>query len=160
MKDPKPTAGSSVDPSGADFDDLPASAESTGAAADLDAADTPEPAPADASTDGASTDDAGPRGDQTDDGAPGVDRTDGDAPGVDPRTAADLALFLPGGEIALGQARDVMGRGKRADKARLLSLLLTYAGWDEIWAVTHEDEVRKLFSHLDLPPSLAAAWAR
>ncbi|MEM1180311.1 MAG: hypothetical protein AAGM22_18355, partial [Acidobacteriota bacterium] len=76
------------------------------------------------------------------------------------KTAAELALYLPDGELALSQARDVMKHGKRAEKARLVSLLLTYAGWDEIWAVADETEVRKLFPHLDLPDRLAAAWAR
>ncbi|MEO1086386.1 MAG: hypothetical protein AAFY88_19290 [Acidobacteriota bacterium] len=147
MKDPKPTAGSSVDPSGADLDNLSAPADSPSPAADLEAEAVPESTPDDGTSASVAEDNA--QSAQTDD----------DAPAVDPRTAADLALFLPGGEIALSQARDVMQRGKRAEKARLVSLLLTYAGWDEIWAVADEDDVRKLFGHLDLPPALATAWA-
>ena len=48
----------------------------------------------------------------------------------------------------------------RARRAWAVSHLLRYAQWDDIWAYVSRDEVRDLFPDLDLPETLAHAWAR
>ncbi len=51
-------------------------------------------------------------------------------------------------------------RGTVAERAWVVSHLLRYAQWDDIWAYVSREEVREIFPHLDLPESLRAAWAR
>ena len=46
------------------------------------------------------------------------------------------------------------------ERAEVVSRLLTYAEYDEIWTWTDRDTVRELFDRLDLPDRLRAAWAR
>ena len=67
---------------------------------------------------------------------------------------------LAGAPISQSRAWEILHRGQRAEKVLLLSLLLCYADWDEIWYVTDKATVRSFFPSLDLPPSLRLAWAR
>ena len=75
-------------------------------------------------------------------------------------SASLLPESVAGGKISRRRARQILHGGRRAEKAKLLSLLLSYAEWDEIWALTDQAAVQKLFPHLDLPAGLRRAWAR
>jgi hypothetical protein len=50
--------------------------------------------------------------------------------------------------------------GEPEERAMVISRLLRYAEWDDIWSYVSRDEVREIFAALDLPDSLRAAWAR
>ena len=50
--------------------------------------------------------------------------------------------------------------GSVEEKADVISHLLRYADWEDIWTYVSRDEVRDIFTTLDLPDSLRAAWAR
>ncbi len=42
----------------------------------------------------------------------------------------------------------------------MISHLLRYAQWDDIWTYVSRDEVREIFPELDLPENLRNAWGR
>ena len=46
------------------------------------------------------------------------------------------------------------------EKAWVVSHLLRFAQWDDIWTYVSRDEVRELFPKIEMPEKLQAAWAR
>jgi len=50
--------------------------------------------------------------------------------------------------------------GSPDERAKVISHLLRYAEWDDIWRYVSREEVRESFAELDLPESLRRAWAR
>jgi hypothetical protein len=42
----------------------------------------------------------------------------------------------------------------------VISHLLRYAQWDDIWTYVSRDEVKEIFPTLDLPENLRLAWGR
>ena len=67
--------------------------------------------------------------------------------------------FFPDRPVSEEQARRMLA-GSAGERAEVISHLLRYAEWDDIWRYTSRDEVREIFTALDLPDSLRAAWAR
>lgn len=67
--------------------------------------------------------------------------------------------FFPDRPVSEEQAQRMLD-GSIEERAEVISHLLRYAEWDDIWRYTSRDEVRKIFSTLELPDSLRVAWAR
>lgn len=68
--------------------------------------------------------------------------------------------FFPEEEITAPKLRELLERGSSQERAWAISHLLRYAEWDDIWMYVSREEVRDIFSELELPDSLRAAWAR
>ena len=68
--------------------------------------------------------------------------------------------FFPDEEIGADAVREILAGDDQDRRAWVVSHLLRYAQWDDIWEFVSRDEVRELFSELDLPDNLRAAWAR
>ena len=83
-----------------------------------------------------------------------------ESPDASPDSDSLVPSTLAGAPISQSRAWEILHRGQRSEKVRLLSLLLCYADWDEIWYVTDKATVRSFFPSLDLPTSLRRAWAR
>jgi hypothetical protein len=76
-------------------------------------------------------------------------------------TGLDVAplYFFPDRPVTEEEARRMLA-GPADGRAIVVSHLLRYAEWDDIWRYVSRDEVREIFAALDLPDSLRAAWAR
>ena len=68
--------------------------------------------------------------------------------------------FFPDEEISTDAVREILAGDDEGRRAWVVSHLLRYAQWDDIWDFVSRDEVRALFPQLDLPENLRAAWAR
>jgi len=68
--------------------------------------------------------------------------------------------FFPDRPVSEAEARRMLLEGSVEEKADVISHLLRYADWEDIWTYVSRDEVRDIFPTLDLPDSLRAAWAR
>ncbi len=66
--------------------------------------------------------------------------------------------FFPEQPVTLAEARALFA-GTPEQRARVVSNLLRYAQWEDIWAWVDRDEVRELFPLLTLPDNLRAKWA-
>jgi len=71
----------------------------------------------------------------------------------------DALYFFPDRPVSDEQARRML-EGSPEERAEVISHLLRYAEWDDIWSFVSRDEVREIFTALELPPSLRTAWAR
>ncbi len=67
--------------------------------------------------------------------------------------------FFPDRPVSEARAR-LMLAGSVEERAEVISHLLRYAEWDDIWSYVSREEVREIFTTLDLPESLRAAWGR
>ncbi len=76
----------------------------------------------------------------------------------DPDPAA--VYFFPDRPVSEAEVREMLRSDLVAPRADVVSHLLRYADWDDIWRYTSREEVRELFADLDLPDSLRQAWAR
>ena len=72
----------------------------------------------------------------------------------------DSLYFFPGKKVTAEEARALLRQGTGAQRAWVISHLLRYAQWDDIWTYVSRDEVREIFPELDLPENLRHAWAR
>ena len=72
----------------------------------------------------------------------------------------ETLYFFPDEEITRAELEEILSGDDRARKCWAVSHLLRYAQWDDIWDYISRDEVRQLFPDLDLPGTLAQAWAR
>jgi hypothetical protein len=77
----------------------------------------------------------------------------------DPSPEQNL-YFFPDAEVTLSELEKILTGDDRGRKAWAISHLLRYAQWDDIWTHVSREEVREIFSELDLPETLARAWAR
>lgn len=68
--------------------------------------------------------------------------------------------FFPDTPMTAGELRRLLADGSRERRAWAVSQILRYADWDDIWSYVDREEVRTLWSDLDLPESLRAAWGR
>ena len=68
--------------------------------------------------------------------------------------------FFPDQKVTEEEARHLLRHGTTSQRAWVVSHLLRYAVWDDIWTYISRDEVRDIFPELDLPENLRAAWAR
>jgi hypothetical protein len=76
-------------------------------------------------------------------------------------TVTESALyFFPDEEVSEARLKDILRRGARQERCWAISHLLRFAQWDDIWLYVSRDEVRDLFSEIELPDKLRTAWAR
>jgi hypothetical protein len=68
--------------------------------------------------------------------------------------------FFPTERVSEEQARRFLREGPPSKRLWVISCLLRYAQWNDIWTYVTRDEVRECLLELDLPPNLRAAWAR
>jgi hypothetical protein len=68
--------------------------------------------------------------------------------------------FIPERPMTATQLKRLLAEGSPELRAWAVTRLLQYADWEEIWSFVSRDEVRELFTLLDLPPALRTAWAR
>ncbi len=73
---------------------------------------------------------------------------------------AEHLYFFPDEEITADEVRRILAGDDEERRAWVVSHLLRYAQWDDIWEFVSRDEVRELFPQLDLPDNLRQAWAR
>jgi hypothetical protein len=76
------------------------------------------------------------------------------------RGEASSLYFFPDQHVTAQEARQLLARGSVEERAWVVSHLLRYAQWDDIWTYVTRDEVRELFPELDLPETLRQAWGR
>lgn len=68
--------------------------------------------------------------------------------------------FFPDQPVTAEQARRFLRQGTEEQRAWVISHLLRYAQWDDIWAFVSREEVKEIFPRLDLPENLRQAWSR
>jgi len=76
------------------------------------------------------------------------------------RGPKDALYFFPEREVSEEKVREILENGSSEERAWVISHLLRYAQWDDIWEYVTRDEVREIFPALDLPENLRAAWGR
>ena len=77
-----------------------------------------------------------------------------------PDSESEPLYFFPEEEITAPKLREMLEGGSPQERAWAVSHLLRYAEWDDIWMYESREEVRDIFSELELPDSIRAAWAR
>ncbi|MBZ0113045.1 MAG: hypothetical protein K8J08_11330 [Thermoanaerobaculia bacterium] len=83
-----------------------------------------------------------------------------DRPESTPPTASSSLYFFPEAEVTEAEVRAILDHGPSERRHWVISNLLRYAQWGDIWSYVSRDEVRDCFHDLDLPPNLRAAWGR
>ncbi len=78
-----------------------------------------------------------------------------------PDTSLDSPVyFFPDAEVTVSELRKALGGKDREARAWVISHLLRYALWEDIWEYVDREEVREIFPDLDLPENLRVAWGR
>ena len=81
-----------------------------------------------------------------------------------PSTASDAGsaalYFFPDQEVSELRARGILESGSLDERAWVISHLLRFAQWDDIWTYVSRDEVREIFPVLEMPENLQSAWAK
>jgi hypothetical protein len=72
----------------------------------------------------------------------------------------DSLYFFPDQKVTDAEARHLLREGTLQQRAWVISHLLRYAQWDDIWNFVSREEVREIFGDLDLPENLRNAWGR
>ena len=85
---------------------------------------------------------------------PGSDR------GRESVESQDTLYFFPAQKITEEEFLHLLHQGTPEQRAWVVSHLLRYAQWDDIWTYVTRDEVREIFAALDLPDNLRNAWGR
>ena len=78
-------------------------------------------------------------------------------------SSADTAnglYFFPDQDLTEAELRSILVGKDPERRAWVVSHLLRYAQWDDIWAYISREEVREMFGELDLPENLRIAWGR
>jgi len=68
--------------------------------------------------------------------------------------------FFPDKKVTADEARHLLRHGTVEQRAWVISHLLRYAQWDDIWMYVTREEVKEIFPDLDLPENLRNAWGR
>jgi hypothetical protein len=76
------------------------------------------------------------------------------------RQFTDPLYFFPDQRVTLQEVRRFLRQGTDEQRAWVISHLLRYAQWDDIWSFVSREEVKDAFPILDLPENLRNAWAR
>ncbi len=84
-------------------------------------------------------------------------------PGQD--TAADRnpnesLYFFPDQNVSESRVRSILHDGSLEERAWVISHLLRFAQWDDIWTYVSREEVREIFAQVEMPENLQSAWAR
>ena len=85
--------------------------------------------------------------------------------GPAPEAAADgnpneSLYFFPDQKVSESRVRSILQHGSLDERAWVISHLLRFAQWDDIWTYVSREEVREIFPRLELPENLQSAWAR
>jgi hypothetical protein len=72
----------------------------------------------------------------------------------------DSLYFFPDQKVTDAEARQLLRSGTIEQRAWVISHLLRYAQWDDIWTFVSREEVKEIFADLDLPENLRTAWGR
>jgi hypothetical protein len=78
----------------------------------------------------------------------------------EPTGRAEFLYFFPEQKVTAEELRQILRQGTGEQRAWVISNLLRYAQWDDIWAYVSRDEVKEVFPTLDLPENLRQAWGR
>ncbi len=73
---------------------------------------------------------------------------------------ADGLYFFPDQQVSESRVRSILHQGSAEERAWVVSHLLRFAQWDDIWTYVSRDEVREIFPQLELEETLRTAWAR
>jgi hypothetical protein len=73
---------------------------------------------------------------------------------------SEFLYFFPDQKVTADEARHMLRQGTAEQRAWVMSHLLRYAQWDDIWAYVTREEVKEVFAALDLPENLRKAWGR
>jgi len=68
--------------------------------------------------------------------------------------------FFPDQKITAQEVLHLLHQGTLEQRAWVISHLLRYAQWDDIWTYVTREEVKEIFPVLDLPENLRQAWGR
>jgi hypothetical protein len=68
--------------------------------------------------------------------------------------------FFPEEEVPAEEVERILTTGSESERSWVISNLLRYAQWDDIWMYVSREEVREIFPLLDLPDNLRQAWGR
>ena len=72
----------------------------------------------------------------------------------------EYLYFFPDQKVTAEEARHLLRHGTIEQRAWVISHLLRYAQWDDIWTYASREEVKEIFTDLDLPENLRHAWGR
>jgi hypothetical protein len=72
----------------------------------------------------------------------------------------DSLYFFPDQKVTAEEARNFLRNGTVEQRAWVISHLLRYAQWDDIWTFVSREEVKEIFPDLELPENLRNAWGR
>jgi hypothetical protein len=72
----------------------------------------------------------------------------------------DSLYFFPDQKVTAEEVRHLLRHGTLDQRAWVISHLLRFAQWDDIWNYASREEVKAIFNDLDLPENLRHAWAR
>lgn len=72
----------------------------------------------------------------------------------------ELIKFFPEDDVTEARLHGLLKGGSVEERAWVISHLLRFAPWDDIWTYVSRDEVREIFDRVELSESLRAAWAR
>ena len=73
---------------------------------------------------------------------------------------SETLYFFPDQKVTNDEVRRILLQGTAEQRAWVISHLLRYAQWDDIWTYVSREEVKEVFPTLELPENLRQAWAR
>lgn len=74
--------------------------------------------------------------------------------------ASEALYFFPDQSVSEVRVRWILQNGSRDERAWVISHLLRFALWDDIWTYVSREEAREVFPHIEMSENLRAAWAR
>jgi hypothetical protein len=74
--------------------------------------------------------------------------------------ATEGLYFFPENRVTEAELRALLASGTRQQRCWVISHLLRFAQWDDIWIYVSRDEVREVFGEVELPENLRSAWGR
>lgn len=84
----------------------------------------------------------------------------GSGKGRDGVERPEYLYFFPDKQVTEEEARHLLRRGTNDQRAWVISHLLRYAVWDDIWTYVTRDDVREILPELELSENLRSAWGR
>ncbi len=72
----------------------------------------------------------------------------------------EALYFFPEQKVSESRVRSILQHGSLEERAWVISHLLRFAQWDDIWTYVSREEVREIFPQLEMPENLQSAWAR
>jgi hypothetical protein len=72
----------------------------------------------------------------------------------------EYLYFFPDKQVTEEEARRLLRHGTNEQRAWVISHLLRYAVWDDIWTYVTRDDIREFLPGLELSENLRSAWGR